>query len=375
MLDNAEAAEGNQVVDYKGLNPDGYSRFHIMAYLLELLYKGSRKKLPIKVLDVGGASPYMMQALELLNIEFQLTVIDIIDYREKSDNIVYVQGDATSMPFEDASFDVVISTDVLEHISGNKKEKFVSESLRVCKDFCIIAGPFDTPGVDFAEHELNDLNVKLFGVGQEWLEEHFKYSKPRIEEVTKVIKDHKLDYELIGTHNLYMWLIGASFNLMEAKVGINADKIKDLNDVYAKNIYTAGEVDEPSYRHFMLIYKDAQKLNLKKKIEADFHTMQDYSAAVTYLGGLLNIFAERLMELKTSLVQNKDNCKKLKEELNDNNARLIALQSELDAQAQLLRVAGPYLKLRNKRLVKKLIKPQAEQNSSVTQRNAKQERK
>ncbi len=104
------------------LSPDGYSRFFLLADTLKQVYAKEDKS--ITILDVGGGSEFFDQQLSKSGLKYELTVIDIIP-RPANMNVTYIQGDATNMDLEDASYDVVVSTDVLEHIPEKVSRHFL----------------------------------------------------------------------------------------------------------------------------------------------------------------------------------------------------------------------------------------------------------
>jgi ubiquinone/menaquinone biosynthesis C-methylase UbiE len=49
-------------------------------------------------------------------------------------NIQFITGSATELPFEDASFDTVVSFETIEHLDASGQQRFISEVKRVLKE-------------------------------------------------------------------------------------------------------------------------------------------------------------------------------------------------------------------------------------------------
>jgi len=126
----------------------------------------------INCLDDGCGSGYGTHYLAENGIK-SITGIDIskeaIEFSKKNfetTNCHYEQMDSLELKFKDASFDAVISFDVLEHISKEKQQKFISEIARVIDDkgIAIIGCPNATVSVDdnpFHLHELSKMEFEL----------------------------------------------------------------------------------------------------------------------------------------------------------------------------------------------------------------------
>jgi len=94
---------------------------------------------PKKVLDVGCGFGKMVKYLRWLGVEAY--GLEISDYALKTaeDKLkkYLVKGDITGLPYEDNSFDLVTTFDVLEHLPLPKINKALSECLRVSKGLCL----------------------------------------------------------------------------------------------------------------------------------------------------------------------------------------------------------------------------------------------
>ncbi|MDD4351696.1 MAG: glycosyltransferase [Candidatus Gracilibacteria bacterium] len=179
---------------------DIYSRNYIISEAIKQ-YKKEKGLKTAKILDVGGRGG----RLELfLDPEDEVVLLDIRPGEEAN----LIVGDATDMKmFKDKSFDIVTSGDVFEHIPAERRERFVSECLRVSKDLMILAGPFGTEGVAKAEKTANEYFKKLTGVQHEWLREHQENTLPVKKDLEDFLKKQGYKFSIIQSNNLENWII------------------------------------------------------------------------------------------------------------------------------------------------------------------------
>jgi len=91
-------------------------------------------------LDVGARDGYISA---LLTRSFQtVTALDLIKPDIKHDQIRCVGGDVTALEFPDDSFDLVLCTEVLEHLPRDRVRKACSELSRVTKSYLLVGVPY-----------------------------------------------------------------------------------------------------------------------------------------------------------------------------------------------------------------------------------------
>jgi SAM-dependent methyltransferase len=64
-------------------------------------------------------------------------------------NITPIKGDATDMPFADSSLDMIVSSELIEHLNPNEKELFFKECNRTLKKKGVLI--ISTPNADYIE--------------------------------------------------------------------------------------------------------------------------------------------------------------------------------------------------------------------------------
>lgn len=181
-----------------------FYRWHPEVALRYLPIVDSIKKLPgnPSILDVGsgglGIAPYIKRPVTGLDIKF---------YRPFHPDLIQVKGSAMEIPFPDNSFDVVVSTDTLEHLSAGNRSKAVEEIMRVAKKLFFIGVPAGKKAQE--QDEKLDLEYeKIHHKHYHFLEEQIGFGLPSLEEILKEIKNasrktnKKVEINIIGNESL-----------------------------------------------------------------------------------------------------------------------------------------------------------------------------
>ncbi|MGY2875216.1 hypothetical protein ACVW00_002406 [Marmoricola sp. URHA0025 HA25] len=132
----------------------------------------------VRVLDVGGRGRQMASLLR----PAEVTSVNV----EPPADVVLASGE--SLPFPDGAFDVVLSTDVLEHVPSGGRAAHVAELIRVSRRRVVLCWPLGSTEKDAAERRLQAQLRAELGLSLDFLEEHLRYGLPREEQVRAMVR-------------------------------------------------------------------------------------------------------------------------------------------------------------------------------------------
>ena len=103
--------------------------------LVRLIWSGGRSALDVGARD-GRFSSLLVERFE------QVTALDLDVPDIRTPGIVCVRGDVTDLHFDEDSFDLVVCTEVLEHIPARGLAKAGMELSRVTRDYLLVGVPY-----------------------------------------------------------------------------------------------------------------------------------------------------------------------------------------------------------------------------------------
>ncbi|MBN1804565.1 MAG: class I SAM-dependent methyltransferase [Sedimentisphaerales bacterium] len=155
----------------------GYLRFFGGFRLPVLIGREIEKDWTILDVGCGRQSPLKYVSKGSYRVGLDMYEPYIAESRRQKIHDEYVVGDARSLPFDARSFDCVIATDVLEHLSKADGLKMIGEMERVARRKIILttpngflptyAGPKDNPEEEhlcgWSREHLTELGFKVYG--------------------------------------------------------------------------------------------------------------------------------------------------------------------------------------------------------------------
>jgi GT2 family glycosyltransferase len=243
------------IVQYEKKLPfDLYTRNFIIKQIIEQI-RNSKK---LKILDVGGRNGFLTQFFQ--NDDYFILDTRPVDLDLKDS---YINGTAKFIPFIDDSFDIVISSDLYEHIPQNDREIVFDEMFRVSKKFIILGAPFHSPGIEKSEIIINDYYFKLNGEDHPWLKEHIKNGLPQSEEFESILLEKKVSYKKFGSNHLSIWFQIIMLIMYASHHEVPSDSLQKVYEFYNENFSELGDSLEPTYRKIYIIQKFGIIVNIK----------------------------------------------------------------------------------------------------------------
>jgi ubiquinone/menaquinone biosynthesis C-methylase UbiE len=130
------------------------------------------------ILDIASGAGYgtailAESAKKVYGIDYSNDAIKYAKSLYKKENLQFLQGDASNIPLDDSSLDVVVSLETIEHIP--KPEKFVQEVVRILKPNGIfyVSTPNDDEFTEGNEYHLHEFT---FTELDKLIKKYFKYS-------------------------------------------------------------------------------------------------------------------------------------------------------------------------------------------------------
>ena len=170
-----------------------FARYQIELELISIALKKYYNKNYVKILDIGCGDAVLFYLLnqKIKDYNLELYGVDSSDSalsvaREKNPKVFFKESDVYSIPFEDNYFDMIISSDVIEHVVEAKK--VLSEIKRVGKKKSIII-----IGTPIRHTEIPRDKMHYY----EFFPQEFKDLLNDFFSDVKIIQSHKLRYLLL----------------------------------------------------------------------------------------------------------------------------------------------------------------------------------
>lgn len=247
--------------DNKTMPIDQYGRYNVVASVIkQLMAKKNQTK--VKILDLGG---YKGEIYRFFNKnEAAITILDIYDVDDKN----YVKGSAMDLPFDDNSFDYVVSFEVFEHIERKDRELFIKEGARVSRGAFLLTAPFagDHDEVFKSEVHINDLWQKIHKQNHQWLHEHIMYKTPKTTEIESILNKQALLFKKIGNNDLILWNLMLSFSSYKTLFEPTGRDI-DIQFFYNDNYEILDSNTDHFYRYIYIIGPDTESVELAKNTD------------------------------------------------------------------------------------------------------------
>jgi hypothetical protein len=317
---------GSKDTDLLSCWPDGYSRYYSISNILRIVFGPKR----VDILDVGGDSQWMSRFLDSVSVDYKLTIVDTreADFKSSNPRLTYVQGDFFKIEPADYSADVVMNTDVLEHIPPDLKVSFVNQCIKFANSVVIFSAPQEHPEVTLAEREIDNQYKKYTKKQQHWLKEHFEFGKPDPLMVEKTIQKHGYPYLILNTNNLENWLISFSINFINSELSGIRDMDR-LNRFYNQHIHSVGDFEGTAYRRMFVVFKDKSLFD-KHSGEINSFFSPNTTDKIAFFTKAFSLLAKQINSLESDKQKKDKTIVQLSKKLTETQNALTNVTTELN---------------------------------------------
>jgi GT2 family glycosyltransferase len=298
------------------LPADLYSRNTLFGLLTEFILKNRdphEQNRSLEILDVGGYEGKLAWFMP------QHTRVTILDRKPEpaEGKTAYVQGEAQKLPFPDRSFDLVISSDMLEHLPPEDRLTAFREMFRVSRRHVILAAPFNSIYNQKAEEYINSQFREHTGQDHPFLIEHIENGLPELEDLEQHLAEKAISYVKLGEGNIYIWYLqqlttGSRLNQPEltAEEAEQEGKPQSFNDFFNENLDSLGNFRAPTYR--TVLFCDQQAMVSRRALleiienHNNFHTttyFEAYKRAFDEMSWLLRLKDRQLISREEQNVE------------------------------------------------------------------------
>ena len=237
--------------DIHKLPPDLFSRNSTIAFMAQQLMPEKQ----LRVLDVGG---HLGNLAAFFPAETKFTILDK-KAKPEGEESEYIEGDATKIPFSDKCFDVVVGSDLLEHVEKPFRAPVIREMLRVSKGYVILGMPCKNELVERAEQYICEQYKRLTGTEHPFLKEHNENGLPEEEKIVSILRNEDLNYTIIKEGNLMNWYIQQLYGVSQHDQNIQQEKY-EFYQFFNNNLHELGNLRAPTYRTIFVIATEGMPL-------------------------------------------------------------------------------------------------------------------
>ena len=287
---------------------------HFQRYQVAKLFAEGKVILDAACGEGYGSSVLAEVAETVVGLDVDANTINFANSKYAKNNLTYMIGNVTSLPFPDHVFDLVVSFETLEHIGAADQQLFMKEICRVLKSdgILIMSTPNKRVYTDLVQGE-NKFHIKEFYV-QEYVE---------------FIKEYFEHYELVFQYPSTGYFVENGRDIHFAKKRILSQQSRYIIAICSKQeiLYEFNgdkltQFDDSMYYFLYRRVHELEKTLLSTKQEADdFERRQE---------GEIKKQKEYIMHLEKDLNEQKEYIMHLEKDLNEQKEYIMHLEKDLN---------------------------------------------